>query len=265
MITVYGLNVRKFHADRPAPFFQRMLEERPDFICLQETNCAAKAFPPFAQLRGYQVADNFECDAPGHSGVAVLSRHPIGDRCQELCVHDTCRSRLVEVTVVDLRIASVYAHAHRDDDKSRWPLRERFNECFGAYMRRNAGRLCILVTDANVALTRADVLTDTQWGGGWANRGRGKYWNSIVNAIKETGWVDTYRVMHGYRRRATVWYREAAYIGKDGIDEGFGIDFQLVSSPLASRILHAEVLRPNTWSERFSDHAPTVGQYEVDL
>ncbi len=33
------------------------------------------------------------------------------------------------------------------------------------------------------------------------------------------------RVVHGDRRRAAVWYREAAYIGKDGVDEGFAIEF----------------------------------------
>lgn len=265
MIIVYGLNVQKFYADRPARFFQRMLDERPDFICLQETNRAVAAFPPFAQLSGYDVADNFEPEVRWHSGVAILSKHPIGDRHRELCEHDMCRSRFVEVTIGDLRVASAYAHAHRDDDKSRWPIREQFNECIGKYMRRNAGRPCILVTDANVALTRPDVLTDTQWAGGWANRSRGRYRNPIVNAMEQAGWVDSYRVVHGDRRRATVWYREAAYLGKDGVDEGFGIDFQLVSSPLAVRVLHAEVLRPDTWTERFSDHAPTVAQYDLDL
>jgi exodeoxyribonuclease-3 len=261
MITVYGLNVDAFKASKCKPFFDLMRKERPDVVCLQETGCEVNQIPHYARLDGYSVAGNHGSNSAGRTGVAILSRQPQSALIRKICAgeeHETCRGRFVEVTIGVMKFASVYAHPHDTKSADRRQARILFNECLKGYMLRSFDLRCIISLDANVALSREDVATDTQFSGPWASR---TYRDSIVSAMEGGRWLDSYRAIHGRRRRATVW-TPANY--ESTTEMGYAIDFQLVSKPLSSNVLDAEVLKPGSWSERYSDHAPTIGRYSLE-
>ena len=261
MIRVYGLNVDAFKASKPVAFFRQMENEQVDIICVQETGRPTEMFPPYALLDGYHVAASYDADAPGRTGVAIFSRHPIQSSASTLCGHSSCQGRFVEATIGGLKVASVYAHAHDAKNADRRTARIRFNACLGDYMRRNRSERCIVVLDANVSLTRQDVTTQTQWSGPWASP---TYRSPITQAMQDAGWADSYRIVHSDRRRATVWV-PANFSTSDGGEAGYGIDFHLISHPIIPTVRSAEIFKPRTWAERFSDHAPTLGVYDIAL
>ena len=261
MITVYGLNVQAFQASRPSRFFDLMREQQPDVICLQETGCEPRDIPIYARLAGYQISGNYGAPGPGRTGVAILSKRPQTSISKKVCrgdEHDACRGRFVETTINSLKFASVYAHAHDPKSADRRQARIQLNECIKSYMIAGFEKPTIISLDANVALSREDVNNDTQFSGPWASR---TYRDSYVSAMEKGRWVDSYRAIHGRRRRATVW-TSTNY--KDPVEMGYGIDFQFVSQPIATSVQEAEVLKPLTWEARYSDHAVTFGRYDIN-
>ncbi len=287
MITVYGLNVKKFqkgHQLKLSDLFQEFaqMKQKPDFICLQETKAKASDFPSSVCLSGYHIAENFDSGAPFDTGVAILSKHRISKRDDHLCDHPDCQSRFVEATIGELRIASAYAHPNDKTRTQRSDSREQFNRCVASYMQRNSGTPCVLVMDANVALSRADVANKIdfenkneralrRWRGRWANAENGRYRNPFANqlsraALGDSAWLDSYRKKHGEeKRRATVWFSQKQFAAINGEDEGFGIDFQFVSPMFRNGVIETDVIKALSWAERPSDHALTMGKYDYTI
>lgn len=102
-----------------------------------------------------------------------------------------------------------------------------------------------------------------QWSGPGANGG-GAYRSAVVEAFRgPSPWGDSFRVVHGcHERRATVWC-PSTFAAKDGAEQGFGIDYQLVSNSVRGKVVDAAVVKPPTWGQRFSDHALTIGRYDI--
>jgi exodeoxyribonuclease-3 len=261
LITVYGLNVDAFKASKPRAFFEMMKRVQPDIIALQETGCEPNQMPEYAQLPGYNVEGNFGSESAGRTGVAILSKRPISTVLRNICdgvEHESCKGRFVEASVGNMRFVSVYAHAHDSTSAERKRARIQFYECLKQYMMRSYELPCLISLDANVALSREDVANDTQFSGPWASR---TYRDPIVLAMESGRWVDSYRQIHGNKRRATVWIP-----GKFAreLEMGYAVDFQLISKPISTTTVEAEVLKPSSWETRYSDHAPTFAKYLLD-
>jgi len=260
LLSIYGLNVDAFKAGKSARFFRQMHSELVDVVCIQETGTAVQNFPAYAHIEGYESICEHEAAAPGRTGVAIFSRHPICSERRRICSHDACAGRFIEATIGNVKIASAYAHAHDGKDADRRAARLLFYNCLGSYIREGADDKCIVVLDANVALVRQDVATQTQWTGPWASR---TYREPITEAMHEAGWKDSFRVLYPGERRASVW-TPGNFLGRNG-EEGYGIDFQLVSPQIAPLVRDAKIFKPEAWHERLSDHAPTLGVYDITL
>ncbi len=256
MTTVYSLNVESFKADKSIRFFEQMQREEPDIICLQETGREADSFPSYARLEGYHRYGEHGSTTPGFTGVAIYTRKPAKEVQTALCPekHPGCSGRFIRCSVGGVDFVSIYAHA---DGPGRAPTRLRFLDCLRSFMARTAETPCIISLDANVALTRDDVATDSQFRGPWASK---KYRGPVLSAMEGGKWVDAFRSVHGACRRATVW---TSTNFASETEMGYAVDFQLVSRPLASSILNAEVLKPASWSARFSDHAVIKSEYRI--
>jgi exodeoxyribonuclease III len=260
LLSIYGLNVDAFKAGKTIRFFQQMQSDAADVVCIQETGTDHPEFPQYARLDGYRAIWQYAPAAPGRTGVAILSRHPIQSERRKICDHESCAGRFIEATIGDVKVASVYAHAHDPRDAERRAARLLFYNCLGRYIRAGARDPCIVVLDANVSLVREDVATQTQWSGPWASK---TYREPITQALEDAGWKDSFRVLYPAARRATVW-TAMNFQGITG-EQGYGIDFQLISPKIVPLVREAKIFKPTSWAERFSDHAATLGVYDIDL
>lgn len=287
MVTVFGLNVNGFNKSRRNAQ-QQLLSffavERPDFICLQETRGGCPPFlERFCREEGYSLLASYD-PASRESGVAILGRHALtsgrsvcgADTQVSLCRKRAFESRFLEVKAAGLRVASVYAYSV-SDKKERKEARLNFYQCLGQYMDENANHRVVIATDLNLCLSRYDVETDCQWRTDWATGGKQEYQKPILKQLNN-GWTDVWRRVHGTeKRKETVWTGDN-FAGR----EAYGIDHQLVSRPLASVIMSADLRRPdcpaqdckeldekfrqrvkNAHRTGFSDHALTIGVFAI--
>ena len=235
------------------PVLLRWLEEtRPDIVCLQELKAPPEKFPEAAiRALGYDAIWHGQ---KSWNGVAMLSR--VGE------IHETRRglpgdpddahSRYIEAAVCGLIVACLYLPngnprpGPKFDYKLRW-----FDRLIDhAAQLIDAGLPVVLAGDFNVMPTDLDVYKPERWldDALFAPEVRAAY-----SRLLDQGWTDALRTRHPGEAIYTFWdYFRNAYARNAGLR----IDHLLLSPPLASRLVDAQVDRQVRGWEKTSDHAP---------
>lgn len=140
-------------------------------------------------------------------------------------------------------------------ERQRW--KESFLDLYEAWLARSIrdGRSYILCGDYNIAHREIDVYNPNT-----AIRVTGflpqeRAW---MERVTGSGWVDAMREVRPEPGIYTWWSNFQQAFEKD---RGWRIDYQLATPDLRPRIRNAFVYR----DERFSDHAPVVVDYDLDL
>lgn len=236
-------------------------EHRPDVVCLQETKCAADAFPHEAFGRaGYVAADH---SGGRWAGVAVVARADLGVGDASVGLPGAAspeEARWVEATVGGVRIVSTYVPNGQAVDSPAFRDKLTFLEAMRERAAVLAGGRAVIAGDLNVCPADLDVwdaaavhgathITDDE--------------RRRLRAVLETGFVDAFRTVHPDEPGFTWWDYRAGHFHK-----GFGlrIDLALLSEPLAGHLVGSSVERPYRKPTKVpgtkpSDHAPLV----VDL
>ncbi|HVA61589.1 MAG TPA: exodeoxyribonuclease III [Mycobacteriales bacterium] len=250
-------------------------EARPDVVCLQETKCAAEAFPGAdVEALGYQIA------AHGYgrwNGVAVLSRIGLAevalgfpgqpgyagsgagdtDPGQLFEVAPELEARAVGATCGPLRVWSVYVPNGRALDSPHFPYKLAW---LGALRAALAPELAahpavVLAGDFNIAPTDDDVWDPAAFVGSThvtpAER-------SELEALRALGFSDVLPRPLKYDRPYTYWDYRAGMFHKN---MGMRIDLVYATGTVAAAVRDAYVDRDARKGTGPSDHAPVV----VDL
>jgi exodeoxyribonuclease-3 len=116
----------------------------------------------------------------------------------------------------------------------------------------------VLCGDVNVAHREPDLRN---WRGNRTKAGFLPQERAWVDALLGDGWVDVVRVAAGDRDGPYTWWswRGRAFDN----DAGWRIDYQFATAGLAERVACAEVDRPASYAERWSDHAPVRVRYDL--
>lgn len=231
-----------------------------DVVCLQETKCAADAFPT-AELRelGYETALN----ATGRwNGVALLSRVGLEDVVVGLpggpgYPEDEAEPRAVSATCGPVRVWSVYVPNGREVEHEHYAYKLSWLEALAAAVAEDARgeRPFAVLGDYNVAPTDEDVWDPSLFAGMThvtpAER-------AALARLRETGLGDVVPRPLKYDRPYTYWdYRRLAFPKNNGMR----IDLVYGNEPFAKAVKDAYVDREERKGKGASDHAPVV----VDL
>lgn len=228
-----------------------------DFICLQETRTNTQ--PEYTALNGYESYWSF-CDRKkGYSGTVVFTKHrPLRTtRSFDVSGFDT-EGRLItleydEFVLVNAYFPRPYATGVRYD------YRQRFDALMRDHLvRLRAKKPVIVCGDFNVPLAEEDVYSNSPWRQEHEEGFQTPEQDSLCT-ILGNGYVDSYRYAHPERvDRFTFWTNRW---NKRDVNEGWRIDYFLVSSDLVSRIRDAQILD----LARGSDHCPITLDIELDL
>jgi exodeoxyribonuclease-3 len=237
-----------------------LARRQPDLVCLQETKVDDAEFPAdeIGKL-GYQVLSNGQ---PTYNGVALLSRHPLGDpvRAFPEAAADPQR-RLLVATVAGLRVINVYAPNGGEVGSDKYVYKLDWYRRLAAFLETHVdpGAPVVLCGDLNVAPTDLDVHDPAQW--------RGQTMCSepereAFGRLTAWGLRDALRLHHPQTPGLYTWwdYRAGAF------HRGWGlrIDHILVSPPVAARCTAVEIDRQERKGPKPSDHAPVVATLAVD-
>ena len=210
-----------------------------------------------------------ESSAKGRAGVAVVSRLPIirtDDGADEPCFAATGRwlEADVEVAGGPVTVISAYAHTGDADDPDRMAEKLAWFDAATARLetRRAEGRRVLFTGDLNVAHRDADLKN---WKGNVGRAGchpderaRFDVWTD------QLGWVDIARSLaDSDDDMAYTWwsYRGRAF----DTDAGWRIDYQFATPDLAATAVECRVDRAASYDQRWSDHAPVVARYVLDV
>ena len=212
-----------------------------DFFCLQETKLQPGQID--LEFDGYESFWH-SADKKGYSGTAIYSRHRPLSVTYGIGIDDhDHEGRVITLEMEDFYLVDVYVPNSQDGLK-RLDYRMRWDDDFREYLCALAGKKGVVVCgDFNVAHEEIDIknAASNRRNAGFTDEERGQF-----SKLLSAGFTDSWRMQHPGEVKYSWWsYRFNARAN----NAGWRIDYFLVSSDLASRIvstdIHNEILGSN--------------------
>jgi exodeoxyribonuclease-3 len=240
-----------------------------DVVCLQEVRAPDEVVEE-AFAAGWSVLHQ-ACEIKGRAGVAILSRKPLADvlvgaqALGQAAAEPAHTGRWIEATVPSaagpVRIVSVYVHsgeAGTPKMDSKYAFLDLMTERM-AVLADSHDRV-VVMGDINTAHTEHDIKN---WKGNLKSAGFLPEERAYLDRWVGAGWVDVHRALVGEQDGPYTWWsmRGRAF----DTDTGWRIDYQYATPTMASAAASVRVDRAVAWDARWSDHAPLVVDYALDV
>lgn len=235
------------------PHVMQWLNENPvDVLCLQETKMTDDKFP-VAELEaiGYQLAFTGQ---KTYNGVAILSRHPMGEVTKNNPLFPDEQQRIIAATVNDMRVICAYVPNGQSVGSDKYQYKLQWLAALRDWLRQELQdhpQLAIL-GDYNIAPDDRDVHDPVAWQGSVLVSDAER---AAFRELCELNLTDAFRLFEQPEKVYSWWdYRQMAFRRNMGLR----IDHILLSAPLAARCTECVIDKvPRKW-EQPSDHTPVV-------
>jgi exodeoxyribonuclease-3 len=257
-VRVISFNANGIRAAGRNGFFEWMLQQEADFICIQETKAQVAQLIPTELYfpLGYHC-DYFDAQKKGYSGVAIYARKKPQNIVKGIG-YDYCdnEGRYIQFDYPKLSVISLYLPSGTSGD-GRQEVKYAFLEEFARHLLalKNEGRELIICGDYNIAHKAIDLKNwrTNQKTSGFLPAER-EWMEQLFTAM---GFVDAFRVINQEEDQYTWWsYRQKAW----DKNVGWRIDYQVITPGLKDSVYHASIMRDGRWS----DHAPLTIDYRGD-
>ncbi len=245
MIRLISWNVNGLRACLTKGFEEYFRQTDADYFCIQETKMqpGQAAFDTLGRSGYWHSAEK-----KGYSGTAVFCRREPESVTFGIGVpaHEG-EGRVITVDTGDFYLVNCYTpNAQRE--LTRLAYRMTWEDDFRAYLC-GLDRLkpVVLCGDLNVAHREIDLKNPSSNRGnaGFTDEERGK-----MTALLESGFVDTFRLLHPDETGAYSWWSYMFHAREH--NAGWRIDYFIVSERLAGRVAEANI-HPEIFG---SDHCP---------
>jgi len=255
---IISLNCNGIRSAHRKGLYQWLSRQRADVVCFQETKAQIDVLDTAVKSpRGWHT---YFMDAikPGYSGVAVLSRIKPDNVIYGLG-NDTFdrEGRYLQLDFGKLSVASLYLPSGSSGE-----LRQQVKFDFLDYympllkQRRKQRREYVLCGDWNIAHKQIDLRN---WRSNQKNSGflpgEREWMDELFGAA---GYADGFRAVNEQPDQYTWWSNRGQSWAKN---VGWRLDYQVVTPNLAQSITGASIYK----RKRFSDHAPLIIDYAVDI
>ncbi len=261
MLRIITFNANGIRSAARKGFFDWLLEQKADIVCIQETKAQAEQLTD-----DIFWPDGWDCyyadaEKKGYSGVALYARIPL-EKVDAVLGHPRCpefetEGRWLEARYGKLSVISMYMPSGTTGE-ARQQIKYRLMDCLYERLAewRGNGRSYIICADWNIAHTPADIKNwrTNQKHSGFLPEERA--W--LDRLFKELGYVDAFRIVNQQPDQYTWWSNRGRAWEKN---VGWRIDYQVITPDLADKVLDARIYR----EQRFSDHAPLIIDYDLDV
>lgn len=255
---VVSVNVNGIRAAARKGFFEWLANENADVVCLQEVRAQADQLDtPEFQPEGYHCYYR-QAQKKGYSGVAIFSKqkpkkvveqvgYPLADE----------EGRYIHIEMNSLIIASLYFPSGTSGD-----VRQDHKYDFMAWYhqlmlkQKNSRKKLILCGDWNIAHKKIDIKN---WRANQKNSGflpEERAW--LDELFDKDGFVDAFRVVNQEPDQYTWWSNRGRAWDNN---VGWRIDYQIVTPNLKDTVKRVDIYK----AQRFSDHAPLIVEYDLEL
>ncbi|MFC3908107.1 exodeoxyribonuclease III [Legionella dresdenensis] len=254
---VISFNANGIRAAARNGFYDWLLAQDADFVCIQETKAQIAQLLLERELYhplGYHC-EYYDAEKKGYSGVAIYARHkPL--RIVKGIGYDYCdnEGRYIQFDYPKLSVISLYLPSGTSGDE-RQTVKYAFLERFADHLQalKAEGRELIICGDYNIAHKAIDLKN---WRGNQKNSGflpEERAW--MDQLFGSMGFVDAFRVVNQQEEQYTWWsYRGRAWEK----NVGWRIDYQVITPGLMDSVLSVAIQTEGRWS----DHAPLTIDYK---
>ena len=254
VMRVITLNVNGVRSAERKGFFQWLVRQRADVVCLQEIRARRDQIDVPAFYPKLFHCHYLPAERPGYSGVALFSRtRP--DRIIEGfgSAEFDGEGRYLEARFGRLSVISLYVPSGSSSEQ-RQEAKYRFLDEFMPHLQTLRRRRSIICGDWNIAHREIDLCN---WRANQKNSGflpEERAW--LDQVFGNGGFVDAFREVDARPGQYTWWSNRGRAWEKN---VGWRIDYQVVSRNLASCSGRVRIYK----ARRFSDHAPLIMDYEL--
>lgn len=248
-LSIISYNVNGIRAAMRKGFLDWLQTKPADIICLQETKALKEDIDHSAfEKLGYH-SYWFSAQKKGYSGVAVLTMlQP--DKVSYGNGHGKSddEGRVIQLDIGSIRIINAYfpsgtSGEERQQYKYQWldELQPWLDK-----LRKKHSKL-VLCGDYNIAHTEIDIHDPK---GNKKSSGFLPEERAWMTRFFESGWVDTFRILHPEPHRYSWWSQRFPSVRLQ--NKGWRIDYINVTEPLRKQVLDADIY-PDI---KHSDHCP---------
>lgn len=250
------LNANGIRAAYRKGFFEWMLKQNVDVVCIQETKAQTHQLSEaILSPDGYYGFFN-DAEKKGYSGVAIYSRVK-PDKIKTVLGwhHADSEGRYIQANFGSLSIISLYLPSGSSSEERqaiKFDFMDQFMPILEKYKRQK--RDYIICGDWNIAHKEIDLKN---WRGNKKNSGflpEERAW--MDKLLGSVGFLDAFREVNQGEDEYTWWSNRGQAWAKN---VGWRIDYQIVSPGLSGKIMNTEIYK----QERFSDHAPLMMEYNI--
>lgn len=257
---VITCNVNGIRAAAKKGFFDWLLKQKADVVCVQETKAQIHQLEDaIFHPKGYHCQYFDAISKKGYSGVAIYSK--IAPKNWQVGLgFDLADSegRYIQADYNQLSIASLYLPSGTSGDVRqtlKYEFLDKLEQILLDFRRKR--RHYILCGDWNIAHKQIDLKN---WRGNQKNSGFLPEERAFMDKLfsDKMRYVDAFRLVNQQPDQYTWWSnRGRAYEN----NVGWRIDYQVISKGLSESVQSADIYT----KKRFSDHAPLVVNYDWTL
>ena len=258
MTRIISCNTNGIRSAASKGFFDWLQREQAEVICIQETKAQRHQLTdPLFHPAGYHCYYN-DAIKPGYSGTALYSRvKPQTVTCTLGWDPADSEGRYLQADFKGVSVISLYLPSGSSSDEAQ-QKKYRFMESFLEHLRalRRERREFIICGDWNICHKEIDLRN---WRANQKNSGflpAERAWLDVL--YDEVGYIDSFRLVNQEPEQYTWWSNRGQARAKN---VGWRLDYQVITPALAGAVRGASIYT----GEQFSDHAPQIMEYELDL
>lgn len=255
---IITLNCNGIRAAAAKGFFDWMVEQQADVVCLQETKAQEvqlgdSVFSP----EGYQRYLH-DAQKKGYSGTALYSRAPARKVVFGLGIDEIDNEgRYLEANFGNISVVSLYMPSGTSGDE-RQDFKYRMMDSFLPHLikLKKRKRPYIICGDWNIAHQNIDIKN---WRSNQKNSGflpEERQW--LTELFDKHKYVDAFRELPQQEHEYTWWSNRGQAWANN---TGWRIDYQICTPQLRGKVIKTSIYR----EQRFSDHAPLIIDYDYQF
>jgi len=260
MLRIISANLNGIRSAAKKGFLPWAIAQKADFICMQELKAQRDDLEEDllnpSGLKGYF----HHAEKKGYSGCGIYTPHQPDDVLYGFGNTEfDAEGRYVEARFKKLSVISVYMPSGSSSEE-RQEAKFRYLDAFLPHLikLKKSGREIVLCGDVNIAHQEIDLKN---WKGNLKNSGflpEERAW--LTNLFDKVGYVDVYRQLEPKASdECYTWWSQRGQAYAKNV--GWRIDYQIATPAIANSAKKTSVYK----SERFSDHAPLIVDYDWSI
>lgn len=258
MAKIISFNANGIRSAERKGFFEWMLQQDADVVCVQETKAQehqleSEAFRPL----GYHTFYN-DAQKKGYSGTAIYSRQKPRKVIDSLGWDPAdSEGRYLQADYDKFSVVSLYLPSGSSSEEV-LQKKYRFMDLFFEHLRglRRKRRQFVICADWNICHREIDLKN---WRANRKNSGflpEERAW--LDRVFDELGYIDSFRVVNQEPEQYTWWSNRGQAWANN---VGWRLDYQLITPGMKDKVRAADIYK----DQRFSDHSPQIMEFDWDI